>query len=233
MSAPETLEWAQDGQRLVEAAATGLTDADVRAPSRLAGWSRGHVLTHLARNADALVNLLAWARTGEERPMYASAEQRDADIEAGAGRSADELRADLRESARRFDDAATALDDEQWTARVRTRAGREITAAEVPWLRVREVWLHAVDLDVGVPLDDIPAAIAWRLVEEVAKWMSGRIDTSVELTAAGRPPLRVGTGSAGGELTGSAQQLAGWLTGRCDTAGLLAAGTIPVLPDWL
>jgi hypothetical protein len=32
--------------------ASRLSDADVRAPSLLPGGSRGHVLTHLARNAD-------------------------------------------------------------------------------------------------------------------------------------------------------------------------------------
>ncbi|MFF9641495.1 maleylpyruvate isomerase N-terminal domain-containing protein [Kitasatospora aureofaciens] len=32
--------------------AARLCDADARAPSLLPGWSRGHVLTHLARNAD-------------------------------------------------------------------------------------------------------------------------------------------------------------------------------------
>src|ERR671930_1390843 len=92
MSALETLGWAFDGQQRIEESVAVLTDAQARAPSGLPGWSRGHVLTHLARNADALVNLLTWARTGVETPMYASGEQRNADIEAGAGRSAEELR---------------------------------------------------------------------------------------------------------------------------------------------
>src|SRR5919198_6055635 len=85
MSAPDSLGWADEGQQRIDDSVAGLTDGDARAPSRLAGWSRGHVLTHLARNADALVNLLTWARTGVERPMYVSSDQRDADIEAGAG----------------------------------------------------------------------------------------------------------------------------------------------------
>ncbi|MEV7393377.1 maleylpyruvate isomerase N-terminal domain-containing protein, partial [Streptomyces sp. NPDC091215] len=42
---------------LLETAAR-FTDADVRAPSLLPGWSRGHVLTHVARNADGGRNLL-------------------------------------------------------------------------------------------------------------------------------------------------------------------------------
>ena len=57
---------------------------DVGAPSRLPGWTQGHVLTHIARNADGAVNLLTWARTGVVTPQYASWAAREADIEAGA-----------------------------------------------------------------------------------------------------------------------------------------------------
>ena len=72
--------WAGQGQRAVEQAAARLEPAQVTEPSRLPGWTRGHVLSHLARNADALVNLLTWARTGVETVMYASAEARDEEI---------------------------------------------------------------------------------------------------------------------------------------------------------
>src|SRR5262245_1123799 len=65
--------------RLVTTAAA-LTDAQTREPSLLPGWTRGHVLTHIARNADGLANLLGWARTGRETPMYASADSRRADL---------------------------------------------------------------------------------------------------------------------------------------------------------
>src|SRR5688500_13026045 len=73
----------------------GLDDIAMKRPSLLPGWSRGHVLTHLARNADALVNLLTWARTGVEHPMYTSRADRDADIEEGSCRMATLLREDL------------------------------------------------------------------------------------------------------------------------------------------
>ena len=79
--------------------ATALSDAQMRDPSLLPGWTRGHVLTHVARNADGLVNLMRWARTGTKIPMYASAESRSADVEAGSGRPAASLAADVRESA--------------------------------------------------------------------------------------------------------------------------------------
>ena len=84
------------------ATAAGLTDAQAREPSRLPGWSRGHVLTHLARNADGLRNLLVWARTGVETPQYPSREAREAGIKAGAGRAAAVLAEDVEQSAAAF-----------------------------------------------------------------------------------------------------------------------------------
>ena len=73
--------------------ARGLTDPD--APSLCEGWSRGHVLSHVARNAQAIGRLAGWAVSGTPAAMYpGGAAGRDADIEAGAGRPAVELRAD-------------------------------------------------------------------------------------------------------------------------------------------
>src|SRR5258708_444816 len=72
--------------RRVLGRAARLTAADVLRPSLLPGWTVGHVLSHLARNADALVNLCDWALTGVRKPAYVSAEARTADIEAGAAR---------------------------------------------------------------------------------------------------------------------------------------------------
>src|SRR5580700_9053467 len=105
------------------ASATALTGAQLREPSLLPGWSRGHVLTHIARNADGMVNLLRWARTGTPAPMYASAESRAADIEAGAGRPAAGLTADVRESAAALAAAAADMPDGAWTAQVRALHG--------------------------------------------------------------------------------------------------------------
>jgi maleylpyruvate isomerase len=45
--------------------ATALSDADLQAPLRLPGWTRGHVLTHLARNTPVLPwqpNWPTWSR---------------------------------------------------------------------------------------------------------------------------------------------------------------------------
>ena len=157
------------------ATATGLDDAAVAAPSGLPGWTRGHVLTHVARNADGAVNLLTWARTGIVTPQYASPEHRVADIEAGAGRTAAEQLADVRATTRRLAAAIDAMPAEAWSAEVRWTDGRVGPASEVVRRRLREVELHHVDLGAGYTPADWPEAFAIRLVEE--------------LTRSGRPPM--------------------------------------------
>src|SRR5215470_2987098 len=115
----------------VLATATALSDAEAREPSLLPGWSRGHVLTHVARNADGLGNLLQWARTGVETPMYASAESRSADIEAGAGRPAADLATDVRESAAAFAAEAASMPEDAWAGQVRALSGPPFPARGV------------------------------------------------------------------------------------------------------
>lgn len=63
--------WAQLGTALfVQAADLGDTGMD--APSTLPGWTRKHLVAHIAANADALGNLVHWAATGDRTPMYSS-----------------------------------------------------------------------------------------------------------------------------------------------------------------
>lgn len=229
------LGWAFDGQGRLEGAVAELGPADLAAPSRLPGWSRGHVVTHLARNADALVNLLTWARTGDPTPMYASPEQRDADIEAGAGRGHRQQLDDLRATGRRFAATAAELPTQAWQARVRSAQGRDIPASEVPWMRVREVWLHLVDLGVGETVDAVPDAVAAELVAEVADWMSAKLDTAVLLRPEGHPETHMGPADDAPLATvgGPASRIAGWLVGRSGLDGLTCAGEPPALPRWL
>src|SRR5213592_1180586 len=108
----------QATQRLLGTALI-ITDPDLRVPSMLPGWTRGHVLAHVARNADAMRNALAGVRTGQDRPAYASAEAREAGIEQGAGRRASELAADLADSAMALRTVARQLPDEGWQVPVR------------------------------------------------------------------------------------------------------------------
>src|SRR5262252_2896719 len=133
-----TLAWMKDGTALLLADLAGLPDEALTAPTALPGWTRRHLLAHLAANAGALRNLLYWARTGEERRMYASQQQRDADIAAGAARPAGELRAWVESSAAALAADLDSLPGPAWEATVITAQGLTRVAAEVPWMRVRE-----------------------------------------------------------------------------------------------
>jgi len=147
-----------------------LSDDDCRVASRLPGWSRGHVLSHLARNADALAGLMDGARTGRSVPTYASAEARDADIEADATRPAAELLADLRAVSTVFAEAATrlgpALDRDEWSVEQEWRHGRSRPTSDVPVARLAEVELHHVDLGAGYGLAHLPDPVAELLIDD-------------------------------------------------------------------
>ena len=232
MSRPDiALAWAVAGQVRFEQAVAGC--GDLRAPSRLPGWTRGHVVTHVARNADGLVRLLTWARTGIETPMYPSTQARAADIEAGAGRPLAEQLADVRSTGAAFAAAAQQLSTQHWEATVRTRRG-PVRACIVAWMRVREVWLHLVDLDAGAQLDVLPEDIATELVRDVAGWMHTRVPVRIEMQLPGGERVGFGPeGSAPVPVSGSPQELAGWLTGRCPGDRLTAPADLPELPSWI
>ncbi|MEU1179581.1 maleylpyruvate isomerase family mycothiol-dependent enzyme [Streptomyces sp. NPDC005820] len=231
----KVLDWVADGQVRLQRAVDALPPYAVTEPSALPGWTRGHLLTHLARNADALVNLLTWARTGIPTPMYASPDQRATDIKAGAGRPLTEQGADVRESAERFRKAAEALSDDDWSATVTSGMGRQIPASEVPWLRAREVWIHLVDLRVGVGMDVLPSDLAWAFVGDVAGWMTARVEPGigVELSADGHGTVALGAGPVGATVSGRPHALAAWLTGRGTAEDLRVTGELPDLPNWL
>jgi maleylpyruvate isomerase len=238
----QSIEWMDPGTARVLECAERLSDAEVLEPSALPGWTRAHVLSHLARNADALVNLLTWARTGVETPMYTSADQRASDIEAGAGRAPAEIRADLRDAVARFDSAVRDLPDAAWSAPIRTRAGRAIDAAEVPWMRVREVWVHVVDLDAGVSFADVPVGLLDALIEDAAASFSARpACPAARLVATDRTTGAAAVWTLGSptddapEVSGATSALAAWLLGRDAGRGLAVApaGARPELPPWL
>ncbi|HEX2263072.1 MAG TPA: maleylpyruvate isomerase family mycothiol-dependent enzyme [Pseudonocardiaceae bacterium] len=236
MSRPDTaLAWAADGQARFERAVAECSKLreDLRGPSLLPGWTRGHVVCHVARNAEGLVRLLHWARTGIETPMYPSMEARAADIEAGAGRPLDEQLDDVRNTGAAFAAATAELSAQHWEATVQTRQGA-MSAATIPWARVREVWLHLVDLNAGATIDVLPEDVATALVRDVASWMGTRVPTRIELRIPGGEAVTFGPEtSTPVPVCGSAQELAGWLTGRCQGDRLVAPAGLPDLPGWI
>jgi maleylpyruvate isomerase len=217
-----------------ESATRAIGDGDFARPSHLPGWTRAHV----ARNADALVNLLSWARTGVETPMYASGDQRAREIEEGARRPPRELRTDLSTADERLAEAVASLPGEAWAATVRTARGREVPAWHVPWMRVREVWVHAVDLDSEATFDDVPPDVCAALLDDVVA--AGR-DHAPPLLLRTEGDGRVWTLGSSARATGRVvvsgdlASLAAYATGRPVPGDLSPSdgATVPKPPAWL
>lgn len=212
-----------------------LDDEAVGEPSLLPRWTRGHVLAHLSRNADALVNLFTWARTGERTPMYASAEARDAEIERDADRPMEAHLEDLRGSAGRLESAVSALGPERLSYEVEMRNGDVVQAAELPFRRLAEVELHHVDLGVGYTVEHLAAEYVDAELRFLAqRRLHGHPDApALELRTDDGRSWRTGRGGADPlAVTGSAAALVGWLTGRTKGAGLTTpeGATLPQLP---
>ena len=209
-----------------------LDEASLADLSALPGWTRGHVLAHISRNADSLVNLLLWAHTGVETPQYASTALRDADIELGAPRPLAEQRADLVESADRLMGMARVPTAEQWQVEVRTRQGRPLPAYRIPWMRLQELRIHHVDLAAGYTQADWPADFVAELLAEVAADLGTRPAAQpfeIEATDTGFVAT-LGTGDPDRKVAAPAASLVAWLLGRGADETLPAE--LPQLPVW-
>jgi maleylpyruvate isomerase len=235
-----TVDWMRAGTVVLLDACDQLADTDPARPSALPGWSRGHLLAHVAQNANALLNLLTWARTGVITPMYASPQARAAEIEAAATQPMPALLDALRSTAAQLDQAVTDLPAPSWEVLITTAGGREAPTSIVPWMRSREVWVHAIDLDLGLGFDDIPGDISIALIEDMAALMTPRFDGpafAVRPVAVGpastASPIVFGTGTPSREIAGSPADLAAWLSGRGTPAALGDPATLPSLPAWL
>jgi len=164
----------------------GLSDDVARGPSRLPGWSVGHVLTHIARNADSVVWRLEGAALGELRDQYPGGlEQRSQDIEDGARRPAAELVRDVQQTADAVERVMADLSPAAWDAPSRTSRGVVEDSRDAVLSRWREVVVHHGDLGLG-PVPFPPALVeVWlprelpRLAErgdpaELLAWVIGR-----------------------------------------------------------
>jgi maleylpyruvate isomerase len=240
------LDWMRDGTSRLLANLEELPDQALEAPSLLPGWNRRYLLSHVAANAEALRNLAHWARTGEERRMYASTEARDAGIAAGAVRPAVELRAWIAASADALAGDLDSMPAPAWEAKIITAQGLTREAREIPWMRVREAYVHAVDLGAGIGFADLPGTFLTALLDDIAARRS-KVGTS--------PALTLTASDAGGswQVTGAGDPVAvtaplavltAWLSGRPVTglsgAGLSDSGLcdtggrpVPDLPAWL
>ena len=189
----------RDASARLLATLDGLDDHTARRPSRLPGWSVGHVVTHLARNADSHVRMVEGAMGGRVADQYERGlEGRAADIATGAGRPAAQLIDDLRRAIDDLDAAWRQVTPEVWTTgQGRMGNGELCPCAEMPFRRWREVEIHRVDLGLGAePVDWPDAYVELELPRALAQvpdrlssadratllaWLVGRADAPPEL----------------------------------------------------
>lgn len=193
-------------QTRLERLISHLTDVQAREPSALPGWSRGHVITHLARSADGLNRFVDGVQKGVDAEMYPGGpDARAAAIEEGAARPMDLMRADTAFSGHRLLDSLAGLAEDQLDTPLKWR--KPITARELPVFRWRELEIHLVDLDLGYTTADWPDEfVGFNLERELAALPQRAPDVTP-------PVLRD-------------HELLAWLVGRLSGAGL------PELPAW-
>lgn len=212
----------------------GLTADELAAPSLLPGWSRAHVVAHLALNAEGLAGALEGVARGERVAMYASDEARDAAIDELAADPAHELRERLLAATARLRDAVAALTGDDWEATFpRLPEGPEWPVQSVLPTRVREIEIHHADLGCDYGPGDWSPEFAEALLDVV---------TVDQADAAGTQPFAVRasdldrTWTVGADspvVTGTAGSLGWWLTGRGSGEGLACdTGPLPVLGAW-
>lgn len=167
-----------------------VTDEMVQRPSLLPEWTIGHVLTHLARNAEAMHRRVEAALRGELIDQYEGGrEGRAAAIAVGARRGSNELVADVVGWSQRLDTMFASLPLDGWGRTVRSVAGGEYPVSELPFRRWREVEIHIVDLDVGRTAADWPAELVDLSLPRLLSGLSKRTDERALMAwALGRGP---------------------------------------------
>jgi len=218
---------------LAEAGAASESLAD--SPSLLPGWTRGHVATHIARNADSFTWMLDGAVAGELREQYPGGPPtRAAAIEAGSTRSTDALIADVERSAARFAAACSRVDLDAWSRPVRPTAG-EVPASQLLRSRLREVEVHHADFGLGYgPADWMPDFVDEELPARVAG-LAVRLPrgTALRLVATDSGAAwEVGGGPASVTVAGPRSLILAWLLGRDAADRLDAPAGLPALTPW-
>jgi maleylpyruvate isomerase len=188
---PELATLAHSADRFLSTT-RALADDDVRCACALPGWTRAHLLSHVAQAADSRTRLLLAAQAGLTGEQYPSEQARDEAIEAGARRPAEIIRAD---AARAVAECLTAMRLHPaglWDApALWLRGGRRPVRGVVASLR-SELEYHHVDLAAGYAPDDWPAEFVATELRRVTALMDHRADAP-SMTLIGAAAVRIGT----------------------------------------
>ncbi len=237
----QRLDWLAEGTARLDERLAALPDHALDDQCLLPGWTRRHLLAHVGFNARALLRLLHWASTGEETPMYADTTTRNREIAEGARLDPAALRDLVATSAEELRQAVDSLPEPAWSAQVVTAQGRRVPATEIPWMRCREVWVHAVDLNAGASFDGFPGPLLDALIDDITTTWQRKKQPPALLVA---PTDRAGQwrvdidGQEPATLTGTAADVVAALSGRGrpQPAGVHETArddAVPTLGRWL
>lgn len=198
-------------------------------PVSLPGWTRAHVSTHLARNADAMVRSIDSLLTGRRGLMYDSDEDRDLAIERGSERSGLELQIDLDTSAGHLHRRLNELESVPGGLLVELLPGELLRSDLLPLIRLNEVVLHHADLECGFELIQIDPVVARWLLEWNALDVKLPNSAGIHLKSESGLAFRLGSASSTSVIRGSDSMLLGWLTGRLTTEQAIELPASPTL----
>lgn len=214
-------------------ASLGQSEEWARQPSGLPGWVRSHVVAHLVGNAIGMINLVAWARTGTETPMYPSMQARAAEIEERSKASLSELRTDLEHYSQQFQDECRDLVEPLPSHSLRLGSGAPVQAWQLPMTRLREVEIHRVDLAAGYRPDDWSERFTLRTIDQVLPVMRSK-GLPVDLLRAADSGRVWEAAETGPSLFGTEANLLAWLIGRPHEGLTLSSGApVPTAPPWV
>lgn len=220
-------------QRLVRTV-DSLADDQWPEPSVLPGWSRAHVIAHVALNAEGLAGALDNLVRGEPGAMYQSNEKRDADIEELAAATPPDIRERLFAAGERLRDALAALSDDDWTGSIdRVPGGPSFPVLALPATRRREVEIHHADIGCGYRHTDWPRDFCHELLDVLATEQAGNPETATFRVSATDLGRSWSVGADQPVVSGSGADLAWWLAGRGSGEGLsTATGVLPRIGAW-
>lgn len=227
-----------EGTALFGQALDRVGDSDISMPSLLGSWTKAHLVSHVNSNAGALLNLIHWAETGVETPMYESNEQRSREIEMGANKTVGQLKAEFNSSSSQLWSSVLSLSPEKLEFQVKSARGRDIPLYEIVWMRNREIWIHAIDLGVGIGFELFPTRLTTALIDEVVAYLGNSDMPTQILIDAGDLGRSWSTGDSpdAAHIEGTSSNLLAWMIGRSRGDGLKVlspGGVLPNIPGWL
>jgi maleylpyruvate isomerase len=205
----------------LHAIAERLTDDIPRRDTVLEGWTVGHLLTHLARNADSHRGMVESAQRGGVISQYPGGPtQRNGDIELGSSRSASDLAGDLKGADQQLEHAWSTTDEHVWATGLGLRRYGPATMAEFVFLRWREVEIHLVDLglpELGSPdWDGLSPEYIDVELRELSRGLAARVpeSTTIVLAPGDRPSRAFGRGDERIVIGATPGKIIAWLMGR-------------------